>query len=214
MYIRSYALLYIYIYIYIRMCVFSSFQIRNRITCVELDLSSYKSIEKCANTILGKVDKIDIIINNAGFMKKNHEYIDNIESHFFINYLGHFYLTHLLYNCILKSNTLVINLSSFAHCMLIKKDVDFKLIFKHNTKKSNSNLLYRREYYFSKLCMLYFSQQLQAKLEKENTTACSVSVNPGFVKTYLFKHEALWFRCFILNYCFPKTPLQGAQTIL
>uniref|UniRef100_A0A8C9HP21 Uncharacterized protein n=1 Tax=Piliocolobus tephrosceles TaxID=591936 RepID=A0A8C9HP21_9PRIM len=92
-----------------------------KIICVELDLGNFKSIEKCANTILSKVDKIDIIVNNAGFLKKNLEYIDNIEAHFFVNYLGHFYLTKLLYDCIIKSNTLVINLSSFIHCALLNK---------------------------------------------------------------------------------------------
>ena len=37
----------------------------------QLDLASFKSIRKCAESLLEKEDKIDFLINNAGKMVKN-----------------------------------------------------------------------------------------------------------------------------------------------
>ncbi|SCO93124.1 putative oxidoreductase, short-chain dehydrogenase family, putative [Plasmodium malariae] len=186
-----------------------------KIICVQLDLGSYKSIENCANYIMSKIPKIDIIVNNAGFLNHKREYINGLESTFFINYYGHFYLIKLLYKRILLDDTLVVNLSSIAHCMLKESDVNYDFIYEKNYSGNvSSNLLYRREYNFSKLCMLYFSQQLQTRFEKEKTKACSVSINPGLVKTDLFRYEQNWFRAIPKNVIFAKSPLQGSQTIL
>ncbi|ETW28548.1 hypothetical protein PFFCH_03919 [Plasmodium falciparum FCH/4] len=135
-----------------------------KINTVQLDLSSYESIEKCANNILRKFPKIDIIVNNAGTLNQTLEYINGLEHTFFVNYFGHFYLINLLYKRILACDTLVINMSSIAHAMLNEKDVKYDFIFESKSKTdTNSNLLYRREYNFSKLCMLYYTQQLQIR---------------------------------------------------
>ncbi|ANQ08836.1 Uncharacterized protein PCOAH_00034230 [Plasmodium coatneyi] len=186
-----------------------------KIHCVQLDLSSYKSVESCANQILSKFPKIDILVNNAGIVSKKLEYVNGLERTFFINYLGHFYLTKLLHKRIVASDTLVVNLSSIAHSMLKESDVKYDFICeKSSTRNTNSNLLYRREYNFSKLCMLYYTQQLQRRFENEKTKACTVSINPGLVRTDLFRNEECWFRALAKNLIFSKSPLQGAQTIL
>ncbi|EDL46543.1 oxidoreductase, short-chain dehydrogenase family, putative [Plasmodium vivax] len=186
-----------------------------KIHCVQLDLASYKSVESCASQILSKFPKIDILVNNAGFVSQKLEYVNGLERTFFINYLGHFYLTKLLHKRIVASDTLVVNLSSIAHSMLRESDVNYNFICeKNSTKNTNSNLLYRREYNFSKLCMLYYTQQLQRRFENEKTKACTVSINPGLVRTELFRNEQSWFRALAKNLIFSKSPLQGAQTIL
>ncbi|GAW81770.1 oxidoreductase, short-chain dehydrogenase family [Plasmodium gonderi] len=186
-----------------------------KIHCVELDLGNYKSIENCANCILSKIPKIDILVNNAGIVSQKLEYINGMEKTFFVNYFGHFYLTKLLYKRIITSDTLVVNLSSIAHSMLKESDVTYDFICeKNSTKNTNSNLIYRREYNFSKLCMLYYTQQLQRRFENEKTKACAVSINPGLVRTELFRNEQCWFRALAKNLIFSKSPLQGSQTIL
>ncbi|CRH00877.1 oxidoreductase, short-chain dehydrogenase family, putative [Plasmodium relictum] len=185
-----------------------------KIYCVELDLGSFQSIENCSKYILNNFSKIDIIVNNAGFLNQKVEYINRLESSFFINYFGHFYLTKLMYELILSSDTLIVNLSSIAHCILKESDVNYDFIYEKNSKNTKVNLLYRKEYNFSKLCMLYFTQQLQKRLENEKTKACSVSINPGLVKTELFRYEHFCFRPLCKNIFFVKTPLQGAQSIL
>lgn len=184
---------------------------------VELDLRSFEIIQKCANQLLTQFPRIDIIINNAGFLTGKATYIYGLESLFLTNYFGHFYLTHLLFNRILSNNTLVVNMSSIAHAGLRKSDLNFDYIFEEKAKRiprRKSLLNYKREYNFSKLCMFYFTQELQRRFELEATKACSVAINPGLVKTDLFRSETKWFSSLIKGFLFPKTPLQGCQTIL
>lgn len=185
-----------------------------KIHCVELDLSNLKSVENCANHLLKMFPKIDILINNAGVLHRPIKYVDGIEYHFLVNYLGHFYLTHLLYKRILDSNTLVVNLSSIAHAMLRPSDVHFDYVCEDKSLNlKQTPYLYRREYNLSKLCMFDFTQELQKRFEKENTKACTIAMNPGVVKTHLFRDEKNLFHAFLRKF-FLKTPFQGCQTIL
>ncbi|MCJ1267810.1 hypothetical protein MMC22_007696 [Lobaria immixta] len=68
------------------------------ITFVQLDLASFASVRKAAETISSSVDKIDMLINNAGVMavKEYHKSADGHELQFASNHLGHFLFTNLL----------------------------------------------------------------------------------------------------------------------
>ena len=44
----------------------------NPVDVIKLDLSSLKSVRECAQTLLDKEEKIDILINNAGNVKIKH----------------------------------------------------------------------------------------------------------------------------------------------
>ena len=44
----------------------------NPVDVIKLDLSSLKSVRECAQTLLDKEEKIDILINNAGNAKIKH----------------------------------------------------------------------------------------------------------------------------------------------
>ncbi|USP74359.1 uncharacterized protein yc1106_01633 [Curvularia clavata] len=66
-----------------------------------LDLASLKDVYRAANEILNNksIEKIDILINNAGTQFGNAEReltVDGIETHLAANYLGHFLFTKLL----------------------------------------------------------------------------------------------------------------------
>lgn len=90
---------------------------------VELNLASQKSIENAAATIGSLLDKIDILINNAGTVvleRKSTE--EGIELQFGTNHVGHFLLTNLLMNKIRNSakhsvpgTTRIINVTSQGH---------------------------------------------------------------------------------------------------
>ena len=61
------------------------------------------------------VEKIDILINNAGIMWLPEEKtVDGNEKQIQVNYLGHFLLTNLLLERLNKPSR-IINLSSLAH---------------------------------------------------------------------------------------------------
>ena len=62
-----------------------------------LDLASLKSVRKCAETLVEKEDKIDILINNAGVMVcPNWKTEDGFDMQMGTNHFGHFLFTELL----------------------------------------------------------------------------------------------------------------------
>ncbi|CAK9816670.1 Retinol dehydrogenase 12 [Anthophora quadrimaculata] len=84
----------------------------------QLNLSSLTSIKKCAQRLLTNESTINILINNAGvFLHPFEKTEDGFETHFQVNYLGHFLLTLLLLPKIQKSapDSKIINVSSVAH---------------------------------------------------------------------------------------------------
>lgn len=88
----------------------------------QLDLSNLSKVKKCAEEILQKEPKIDILINNAGIFcapDKNTE--DGFESHFGVNHLGPFLFTMILLPKIIEtSHARIINISSTGHkCKLL-----------------------------------------------------------------------------------------------
>lgn len=93
---------------------------------VPLDLSSLDSVREAAAKINESVDKLDILINNAGIMACPFaKTVDGIESQFGTNYIGHFLLTNLVMPKILAAGpgSRIVNVSSSAHRM---SDVQLK----------------------------------------------------------------------------------------
>jgi NAD(P)-dependent dehydrogenase (short-subunit alcohol dehydrogenase family) len=85
---------------------------------VSLDLSSQASVRAAAATINSLIDKIDILVNNGAIMVCPYaKSVDGIELQFATNYLGHFLLTNLLIEKVLKAGpgARVVNVSSSAH---------------------------------------------------------------------------------------------------
>ncbi|ODQ68712.1 hypothetical protein LIPSTDRAFT_322673 [Lipomyces starkeyi NRRL Y-11557] len=93
---------------------------------VHLDLSSRTSIETAATTILEdvKVNKIDVLINNAGIMACPYTPLDwsgigetILESQFVVNYVGVFLFTNLILQKVRKAapGARIINVSSSGH---------------------------------------------------------------------------------------------------
>ncbi|KAJ6084936.1 hypothetical protein N7499_004565 [Penicillium canescens] len=89
---------------------------------IEMDLESFESVRAAAKAILGKTDKINILINNAGIMAvPGLEFTKNgHELQFGTNHLSHFLLFQLLKPALLAATTpnfhsRVVNVSSSAH---------------------------------------------------------------------------------------------------
>lgn len=83
----------------------------------ELDLSSLKSVRKCAEEILDEETRIDLLINNAGvFGVPQGKTEDGYEITFATNHLGHFLFTLLLLPRIINSAPArIVNVSSAGH---------------------------------------------------------------------------------------------------
>ncbi len=84
---------------------------------VPLDLADLESVKSCAETLLDRWDRLDVLVNNAGgIWSERHTTAQGFEQTFGVNHLGHFYLTNLLLDRLVASAPArVVNLSSVGH---------------------------------------------------------------------------------------------------
>ena len=152
-----------------------------------LDLSNLESIHKFAENFKKKFNKLDLLINNAGVMNPPYTKTkDGFELQFGTNHLGHFALTGLLIDLIKKTrSSRIVNVSSTAHKIgkLNFEDLNWET---RPYKKM-------RSYGDSKLANLYFSKELQRRLDTESSGVIVASAHPGASSTPLTRHS-LFFR--------------------
>jgi NAD(P)-dependent dehydrogenase (short-subunit alcohol dehydrogenase family) len=154
---------------------------KTKITCMQLDLGSLKSVRAFAMAFTERYSKIDLLINNAGIMMPPFSLSeDGFESQLAANYLGHFALTGLLLPLIVNTpSSRIVSLSSMAHRWggIRFDDPNFK------------NGYNKREAYGqSKLACLMFSYELQRRLAKLGHNTISVAAHPGVAYTNLSQH--------------------------
>jgi NAD(P)-dependent dehydrogenase (short-subunit alcohol dehydrogenase family) len=150
-----------------------------KIDFVKVDLSSLASVEECANNVLKKYEKLDILINNAALMAppKREVTKDGYEVQFGTNYLSHFALTARLLPLLRKSpNPRIVQVSSIA-------SNDGKINFEdlQSEKCSYDFDVYAQ----SKLASLMFAFELQRRSDKGGWGIHSVAAHPGIAKTEL-----------------------------
>lgn len=104
----------------------------NNVEIELIDLASLESVRESAKRLRGRLEKIDILINNAGkkkdfllnffikillgVMMATGKSADNYEIHFAVNHLSHFLLTNLLLDLMKKApSARIINVSSINH---------------------------------------------------------------------------------------------------
>jgi NAD(P)-dependent dehydrogenase (short-subunit alcohol dehydrogenase family) len=151
-----------------------------------LDLSNLESIHKFTENFKNKFNKLDLLINNAGVMNPPYTKTkDGFELQFGTNHLGHFALTGLLIDLIKETpNSRIVNVSSTAHKIgkLNFEDLNWET---RPYKKM-------RSYGDSKLANLYFSKELQRRLDKESSGVIVASAHPGASSTPLTRHSLLF----------------------
>ncbi|MGW0948916.1 SDR family NAD(P)-dependent oxidoreductase [Streptomyces sp. NPDC002623] len=88
-----------------------------RVEAVRLDLSSLASVREAAEELSGRHDRIDLLVNNAGVMLiPRRESADGFEANLAVNHLGHFALTGLLLDRIVKTpDSRIVTVTSVAH---------------------------------------------------------------------------------------------------
>lgn len=169
------------------------------------DLGDYESIRKCAEFIKEKYNKVDILINNAGFIALDHQFTkEGIESQFGINHVGHFLLTMKLLPLI-PENGRIVNVASGAHKTGKIHFEDINLTKGFNVVKAYSQ---------SKLANVLFTRELARRLEpKKITVNCC---HPGAVATNMGVNRETGFGKTITGMLKPffQTPEQGASTAI
>lgn len=178
---------------------------------MELDLASLASVRKFAEAFQAKYDRLDVLINNAGVMMPPYTKTeDGFELQFGANYLGHFLLTGLLLDTILKTpNSRVVTLSSLVH-----KNGTINFDDLQSEQKYSASGAYAQ----SKLACLMFTFELQRRLEKAgHQGTIATASHPGVAPTELSRHmPKLLFT--VLKYTVAPfvthAPSKGAQPTL
>lgn len=152
----------------------------NNVSVIEVDVSSQESIRNMAIAFGKKFDKLDVLINNAGFIAEKKEMTtDGYESMFGINHLGYFLTSHYLLPYLRKSpKARIVNVASVAHRFA---QLDWKNL---NAEKSFSSM---RTYGLSKLCNILFTKELALYLKNTNITVNAL--HPGGVNSNFGKNN-------------------------
>lgn len=152
-----------------------------KVTCMQLDLSSLKSVRAFATAFAEKYSKLDLLINNAGIMMPPYSLSeDGFESQFAANYIGHFALTGLLLPLIVKTpGARIVSLSSMAHRW-------GNIRFDDPNFKNGYNK--REAYGQSKIACLMFAYEMNRRLQKAGYSTLSVAAHPGVAYTNLTQH--------------------------
>lgn len=146
-----------------------------------LNLASLKSIKEFSERILKKIDKLDILINNAGLAGIESRTLteDGFETIFGVNHLGHFYLTNLLLDLLEKSvPSRIINVSSMAHYY---GKINFDDL---QSEKKYSEM---GQYSMSKLANVLFTTELARRYKDKQVT--SVCLHPGLIKSEIWRNR-------------------------
>lgn len=137
-----------------------------------MDLEDIESIDEFVEKLEERKMKVDYLINNAAVLSSN------INSMYMTNVEGPYYLTRKLVS-LMSTECKIINVSSIAHSMA---KPDENNIFPMSKRKSDDdNMLI---YGLTKLYNILIS-----KCINENYKMECIAVNPGYVKTELYREE-------------------------
>ncbi|KAF5586652.1 reductase [Fusarium pseudoanthophilum] len=154
---------------------------------IELRLDSFKSVRAAVKNFLEKVDKLNILILNAGVMATPEGRTeDGFETQFGTNHLGHFLLFQLLKPALLAASTpsfqsRVISLASKGHRASGIRWDDYNF----EKEVYNPWLAYSQ----SKTANIYFATELERRYADQGIHG--LSVHPGYILTNLGKYVDL-----------------------
>ena len=157
---------------------------------VRLDLASFASARACAEELTAKLDRLDVLVNNAGTYTQGDETTeDGIHPTMQTNYFGPYLLTRLLMPLLSESpSARIVNVSSAMYAV-------------GALNLSKPSFLVARNgfaaYAASKLAMILFTQELARRAEADGI-AVNV-LHPGLVNTKIMT-LGKWYDIFIRAY--------------
>ena len=150
-----------------------------KLEVVELDLGSQASTVAAAEQILSAHQTVDILVNNAGVMAMPEgRTIDDFETQFGINHLGHWTLTAKLLPALLRADAgRVVAVTSVARHQGKPVDLDDP----HLENDYDAWAAYGR----SKLANFHFAIGLQRAFEEAGVVTIALSAHPGLTNSDL-----------------------------
>ena len=179
----------------------------------KMDLASLKSVKEGCDQLGSSLDKIDVLINNAGVLLfgKTPEMRteDGFEMQIGTNHFGHFLLTNLLMPLIQKAapGARIVNVSSSSH--------EYGQIQWEDMNWERTPYDAGKAYNQSKLANVLFTKELARRVDGSGVNV--YAVDPGSVNTDItrhFKDIHGSFKAAVLSLVKPffKTAQAGAQT--
>src|SRR5258708_28203197 len=145
---------------------------------VEMDLASLGSVRKAAQDLLGRGNRFDVIIANAGVMAcPQGKTQDGFETQFGTNHLGHFVFVNQLVP-LLNPGARIVTLSSAGHQL---SDVDLE---DPNFERTPYQAF--TAYGRSKTANILYAVALDSRLKGRGVRA--TSIHPGGIQTELGRH--------------------------
>lgn len=174
------------------------------IEIVLCDFAIQAEIHQAADTIKQKFEKIDVLINNHGFLaSERNETVDGLEETFAVNHIGYFLFTNLLLDHLKSADhARVINVASEAHRAGEFDPDNLQLEDGFKPFKAYGN---------SKLFNILFTKELAHRLRDTSVTANCL--HPGLVGSNFGQSGNLLVRLFYtLGKPFMTSNKEGAQT--
>ncbi len=174
------------------------------IDIVLCDFSIQADIRKAAEHINQNYEKIDVLVNNHGFIAKKYtETIDGLEATFGVNHIGYFlFTTLLLHKIIATGRARIVNVASNAHRGGNFDPENLQLKSGFSPMKAYSN---------SKLFNILFTIELAERLKETEVTVNAL--HPGVVRSNFGNNGSLLLGLFWkVGAPFMISNKQGAQT--
>ena len=167
------------------------------------DLSLQASVRAAAADVLGRTDRLDVLVNNAGVVARSMgRTAEDHDVMLATNQLGPFLLTELLRPLLVSSEPArIVNVASDAHKFAKTVDLD------HLDTPTSYGFLSFRRYGETKLMNILWTRELARRLDSTGVTANSV--HPGAVRSNLGSPNR-WQAALV--HPFMKTAEEGAST--
>jgi len=175
-----------------------------KVEVMQLDLADLDSIHSFADDFKTRYPKLDLLINNAGIMLPPFSQTkQGFEIQFGVNHLGHFALTGLLLDELMRTKlSRIVTVSSIYHRL---GRIDFENL--NAEKEYSANAAYGQ----SKLANLLFTFELDRKLQAVRKEPIATAAHPGWSKTNLQQYSRGYK---FLNRFLGQSPEIGALPIL
>jgi retinol dehydrogenase 12 len=175
------------------------------IDLITADFAVLEDVRKAAKEIKYKNIKLDLLVNNAGFIAGERSITkDGFESMLQVNHLAPFLLTNLLlHSKSMAGESRIVNVSSMAHKGV--KAIDWDSL---NSEKKFDSF---PKYSLTKLFNILFTCELAARLKSTKITVNCL--HPGVISTNFGKDASGIMKFFFGTLGFLlKSPEQGAAT--
>ncbi|CAI5741795.1 unnamed protein product [Peronospora destructor] len=192
-------------------------QVVGSVEFMQVDIGDLSNIREFARACHEKLDRLDLLINNAGVAVPVQSHTpDGLEAQFAINYLGHFFLTSELLDLLRqsKNQARVVNVGSLTH-YFAWMFLNFSTLGRTHGGLS--------DYSRSKLANLLFTVELQRRFQSAQVeNVISVAAHPGITHTNIFNryYRKTFYRwlaeifVWLMSWLPVMTPQMGVLPIL